>query len=164
MVLDPATRFRINPEKYSATDLVSSIATLNQWPLLVILEENSEILDNLKNMVTALSAHVPLEKMNVFFRLKNEQKECDEFNQYVKDNGLNNYIDKETKVVFISRTRIPKPLLKSEWHPRTALLTSSHDFGKLSAYLNDFNSVYYYNNSITMRNNKLKGADKIVQL
>lgn len=164
MLLDPATRFRLDPEKYSVADIVSSVATLNQWPLLVILEENSEVLINMKNIISELSAHVPINKMNVFFRLKNEQKECNEFNQYVKDNQLNNYIDQETKVVFISRNRIPKPLLKSDWQPRTAILVSNHDFGKLSAYLNDFSSVYYYNNSITMRNNKLKGADKIVQL
>lgn len=164
MLSEPATRFRLDPAKYSVGDVVSTIATLNQWPLLVILEENSDILVNMRTMVAELSAHVPLDKMNVFFRLKNEQKECSEFNQFVKDNGLNNYIDKETKVVFISRNRIPKPLLKSEWQPRTAILASNHDFGKLSAYLNDFSSVYYYNNSITMRNNKLKGADKIVQL
>lgn len=164
MILDPSTRFRLDPEKYSVEQVVESISTLNQWPLLVILEENSEILDNMRNIVEQLSKYVLAEQMNVFFRLKKEQKECEEFNQYVKDNRLNNYIDKETKVVFISRNRIPKPLLKSEWHPRTALLVSNHDFGKLSAYLNDFSAVYYYNNSITMRNNRLKGADKIVQL
>lgn len=164
MVLDPATRFRLDPEKYSAEEITASIADLNQWPLLVILEENSEILTTLKTMVDCLSKYVPVNQMNVFFRLKNEQKECKEFTQYVKDNHLNNYIDKETKVVFISRNRIPKPLLKSEWHPSTAVLLSNHDFGKLSAYLNDFSTVYYYNNSITMRNNRLKGADKIVQL
>jgi hypothetical protein len=164
ILLEPATRFRLDPEKYSMSDIVSSINTLNQWPLLVILEENSTILDTLKSTIDELSKHVPISQMNVFFRLKNEQKECGEFNQYVKDNGLNNYIDKETKVVFISRNRIPKPLLKAEWQPRTAILASNHDFGKLSAYLNDFSTVYYYNNSITMRNNRLKGADKIVQL
>jgi hypothetical protein len=164
ILLEPATRFRLDPEKYSMSDMVSSINTLNQWPLLVILEENSIILDTLKSTIDELSKYVPIGQMNVFFRLKNEQKECGEFNQYVKDNGLNNYIDKETKVVFISRNRIPKPLLKSEWQPRTAILASNHDFGKLSAYLNDFSTVYYYNNSITMRNNRLKGADKIVQL
>ncbi len=102
--------------------------------------------------------------MNVFFRLKNEQMGHQQFNQFVKDNHLNNYIDSTTKVVFISRNKIPKPLIKADWQPRTAIITSNHDFGKLSAYLNDFSTVYYYNNSVAMRNSRLKGADKIVQL
>jgi serine kinase of HPr protein (carbohydrate metabolism regulator) len=115
-------------------------------------------------MTESFSKFVARDSINVFFRLKNEQKDFNEFNQYIKDNHLNNYIDSKTKIVFISRTRIPKPLLKADWKPSTAIITSNHDFGKLSAYLNDFSTVYYYNNSITMRNSRLKGADKIVQL
>ena len=96
--------------------------------------------------------------------MKNEQTDHQQFNQFVKDNHLNNYIDSTTKVVFILRTRIPKPLLKADWRPTTAVITSSHDFGRMAAYLNDFSTVYYYNNSITLRNSRLKGADKIAQL
>jgi hypothetical protein len=161
---DTATRFRINPDHASADDIVSIVNTLDQWPLVVVVEENSEVLATIKTLTAAFSNVVPKDSINVFFRLKNEQKECNEFNQYVRDNHLNNYIDSNTKVVFISRARIPKPLLKANWVPRTAILTSNHDFGKMSAYLNDFSTVYYYNNSITMRNSRLKGANKIVQL
>jgi len=161
---DTATRFRINPDSVSADDIVSIVDTLDQWPLVVVVEENAEVLSTIQTLTAAFFNVVPKDSINVFFRLKNEQKECNEFNQYVRDNHLNNYIDSNTKVVFISRTRIPKPLLKANWIPRTAILTSNHDFGKMSAYLNDFSTVYYYNNSITMRNSRLKGANKIVQL
>jgi hypothetical protein len=159
-----SSRYRINPENYSLTDLISTIDTLNQWPLVVVVEENNQIFDTVKTMVTEFAKFVPKEKMNVFFRLKNEQTDSQQFNQFVKDNNLNNYIDSTTKVVFILRTRIPKPLLKAAWSPTTAIITSTHDFGRMSAYLNDFSTVYYYNNSVTMRTSRLKGADKIVQL
>lgn len=159
-----SSRYRINPANYSLGDLISTIDSLNQWPLVVVVEENNQIFDTVKTMVDEFSKIVPKDKMNVFFRLKNEQSDHQQFNQFVKDNHLNNYIDSTTKVVFISRTRIPKPLLKADWLPNTAIITSTHDFGRMSAYLNDFSTVYYYNNSITMRNSRLKGADKIVQL
>lgn len=159
-----SSRYRVNPENYSLSDLASTIDTLNQWPLVVVIEENNHIFDTVKSIVDEFSKFVPKEKMNVFFRLKNEQTDNQQFNQYVKDNHLNNYIDSTTKVVFILRTRIPKPLLKASWSPTTAIVISSHDFGRMSAYLNDFSTVYYYNNSIAMRNSRLKGADKIVQL
>jgi hypothetical protein len=55
-------------------------------------------------------------------------------------------------------------LLKADWKPTTAIITSNHDFGRMAAYLNDFSTVYYYNSSVSLRNSRLKGADKIVQL
>lgn len=159
-----SSRYRVNPANYTMSDLVSTVNTLNQWPLVVVVEENNQVFDTVKTMVEEFSKIIPKDKMNVFFRLKNEQTDHQQFNQFVKDNHLNNYIDSTTKVVFILRTRIPKPLLKADWSPNTAIVTSTHDFGRMSAYLNDFSTVYYYNNSITMRNSRLKGADKIVQL
>jgi hypothetical protein len=159
-----ATRYRLNPEEHSFAELLTAINTLNQWPLVVVIEETNSIFETVKHMIEELSKFVPINKMNVFFRLKNEQMGHQQFNQFVKDNHLNNYIDSTTKVVFISRNKIPKPLIKADWQPRTAIITSNHDFGKLSAYLNDFSTVYYYNNSVAMRNSRLKGADKIVQL
>ena len=159
-----SSRYRVNPANYSFEDLVSTVDVLNQWPLIVVIEENKDVFDTVRSMVETFSKYVPKDKMNVFFRLKNEQTDHQQFNQFVKDNHLNNYIDSTTKVVFILRTRIPKPLLKADWRPTTAVITSSHDFGRMAAYLNDFSTVYYYNNSITMRNSRLKGADKIAQL
>jgi hypothetical protein len=43
-------------------------------------------------------------------------------------------------------------------------MLSNHDFGKTSAFLDDMSTVYYYNNSIVVRNNKIKGARQIAQL
>ena len=136
----------------SLTDIFSS-GDSSKLTVLTVKKESFE-----------LSKIVPKEKINVFFRLKNEQTEYEKFNQFIKDNGLNNYIDSTTKVVFISRGRIPKPLFKADWKPTTAIITSNHDFGRMAAYLNDFSTVYYYNSSVSLRNSRLKGADKIVQL
>lgn len=162
--IESSTRYRLYPENYSLEELFSAVNTFNQWPLVIVVEENDQVLSIVSKMVNELSNIIPKEKINVFFRLKNEQPEYEKFNQFIKDNGLNNYIDSTTKVVFISRGRIPKPLLKADWKPTTAIITSNHDFGRMSAYLNDFSTVYYYNSSVSLRNSRLKGADKIVQL
>jgi hypothetical protein len=162
--IENSTRYRLYPEDYSLEELFSAVDTFNQWPLVIVVEENDQVLSIVSKMVNELSKIIPKEKINVFFRLKNEQPEYDKFNQFIRDNGLNNYIDSTTKVVFISRGRIPKPLLKANWKPTTAIITSNHDFGRMAAYLNDFSTVYYYNSSVSLRNSRLKGADKIVQL
>ena len=162
--IESSTRYRLYPENYSIEELFSAVNTFNQWPLVIVVEENDQVLSIVSKMVNELSNIIPKEKINVFFRLKNEQPEYEKFNQFIKDNSLNNYIDSTTKVVFISRGRIPKPLLKADWKPTTAIITSNHDFGRMSAYLNDFSTVYYYNSSVSLRNSRLKGADKIVQL
>ena len=44
--------------------------------------------------------------------------EAMQFNQYVKSQGLNNIVDKNTKIVYISNNKIPKPLMKSGFRPK----------------------------------------------
>lgn len=164
VLLENATKFRINPENYSVSDVLTTIDSLGQWPVLFVLDENSQIFSQVKALIATLSGFTELDKVTVFFRLKNEQPENQQFNQFIKDNGLNNYIDSTTKAVFITKNRIPKPLLKADWSPQSAIAFSSNDFGKLSAHLNDIANVYYYNDSVTMRHSRIKGSTQIAQL
>lgn len=164
IVLDPATRFRINPENCSFKELLPIIESLDQWPVLILVEEDQRVLQTISTMYNALSTIIDNKNMNVFFRLDNGQPHHQEFNQFVRDKGLNNYIDSQTKIVFISKNRIPKPLMKADWKPKTAIVVSGNDFGKTSAFLDDIPTVYYYNNSVSLRHNRLKGARSIVQL
>ena len=159
-----ATRFRLSPETHSANELVDVIKNLNQWPILILVDDDSKALDQVTTIFSALTGKIPNDEITVFFRIDNGQKNHNEFNQMVKDNQLNNYIGPNTKVVFIAKNKIPKPLLKADWHPNTAVVLSSHDFGKTSAFLDDMSNVYYYNNSVVVRNNKVKGARQIAQL
>ena len=163
-LLEPATRFRVNPATHAMSKVIEAINALNQWPLLVMLDEDINTLSWVKGILAEVQKYVDTKDITVFFRLSNGQPNHEEFNQMVKDNHLNNYIGPDTKVVFIAKNRIPKPLLKADWKPSTALVTSAHDFGKTSAYLNDFGTVYYYNNSQAVRYNKIKGTRSIAEL
>jgi hypothetical protein len=164
ILINSSTRFRISPEAYEVTSLIEVIENLNQWPILVLVDDDHKALDQVSGIFSALSGKIPNDEITVFFRIDNGQKNYNEFNQMVKDNQLNNYIGPNTKVVFIAKNKIPKPLLKADWHPNTAIMLSNHDFGKTSAFLDDMSTVYYYNNSIVVRNNKIKGARQIAQL
>jgi hypothetical protein len=159
-----ASRFRISPETYSFDEIIDVVEKLDQWPVLVLVDDDTKALDQVTTVFSALSKKIPIDEITVFFRIDNGQKNADEFNQMVRDNHLNNYIGPNTKVVFIAKNKIPKPLLKADWHPSTAIMLSNHDFGKTSAFLDDMSTVYYYNNSVVVRNNRIKGARQIAQL
>lgn len=164
ILIEKSTKFRINPELHDLHSLFTSINHLRQWPLLIVLDENFQVFNQVKTVVAELTHFTDLSKVNVFFRLKNEQPDDQQFNQFVRDNGLNNYIDSQTQAVFITKNRIPKPLLKSDWKPNTAIVFTSNDYGKLAAYLNDIPNVYYYNESLSLRHSRVKGSKEIVQL
>jgi len=164
ILVSTETRFRINPQEHSHTKVFDILDQLKQWPVLIIVDENKEVISTTKDLCHALMARLNPNEVTVFFRLENGNPDQMEFNQFVRDNHLNNYIDSKTRVVFVSKNRIPKPLFSADWHPRTALVISNHEFGKTSAYLNDFSTVYYYNNSVSVRYGKIKGSHQIVQL
>ena len=78
-------------------------------PTIICVPGGSE-LDLTKNWVNlALSLGIAIENISVLFRLPHEQAS---FNQYVRDQGLNNPIIDTTQIVFVS-TKINKPLVKS---------------------------------------------------
>ena len=164
ILLGNDTRFRVNPDKYDLNTVFTAIDTLGQWPVLIVLDDEKTAFQQVQLVYNILKNYITNEEMTVFFRLDNGQNNYQQFNQFVKDNTLNNYIDKKTKVVFITKTRIPKPLYKADWSPKTAIVFPNYDYGKMSAYLNDFASVYYYNNAIALRHNKIKGSRSIVEL
>jgi hypothetical protein len=164
ILVSDETRFRINPQEHTQTSVFDILDELKQWPVLIIVDENKDAISMTKSLCLELMSRLAQGEVTVFFRLENGNPDNEEFNQFVKDNHLNNYIDLKTKAVFVSKNRIPKPLFTADWHPKTALVTASHEFGKTSSYLNDFASVYYYNNSVSVRHGRIKGTRSIVQL
>jgi hypothetical protein len=164
VLLGTDTRFRVKPEKHDIKDVFSTIDILGQWPVLVILDDEKYAYQQTREIYEALNTYVPNNEINVFFRLDNGQPDHEKFNQFVKDNSLNNYIDSNTKVVLITKTRIPKPLYKADWRPQTAIVYPSYDYGKMAAYLNDFATVYYYNDAVSVKHNRVKGIRQIVEL
>ena len=164
VLVNTATRFRIDPEDHSIEKLIELIDSVSQWPVLVLVDDDDKAYAQVSGLYAELVKKISSQDITVFFRVESGQKNSQEFTQFVKDNHLNNYIGSNTKVVFIAKNKIPKPLLKADWKPTTALMMSNHDFGKTSAFLDDMPVVYYYNKSVVVRHNRIKGARQIAQL
>lgn len=77
--------------------------------ILIVIPGGSELSLTKKWVDFAISLGIDNSQMSVMFRLPNSQAD---FNQYVKDEHLNNPISDSTKIVFVN-TKITKPIIKS---------------------------------------------------
>ena len=73
--------------------------------------------------------------MSVMFRLDSNPK-GNEFNHFVREQRLNNIVDNSTKIVYISSNKVPKPLIKTNWHPiSTFTLGSKKNYTKVDSFI-----------------------------
>ena len=92
-------------------------------PLLVILPESNP-LDHLSQVHQSLRGFVGRDKISVLVRLENKTNK--DFNDYIRDNKLNNPLAKDTEVVYISASKkFPKPLIQSDWKQESILFLES---------------------------------------
>jgi hypothetical protein len=132
----------IKQSKYTLNAVTESLLELNRFPLLVILPDNNP-LDDLHRIHNALRGFIGDDESSVMFRLDNSTDA--EFNNYIKNNNINSPLDKDTKVVYISNSKIPKPLVQSDWRPVAALLMSSFRFqAKTEIYVGELDLVIHY--------------------
>ena len=112
------------PSIESTNAILTALWELDRFPLLVILDPlHAE--EQLYTFVNHYRDILDAEEQSVLFRL--EQKDAG-FNQLVKDRKLNNWVDISTKVVYISKSKLPKLLVKNGWKPSAAFcFTSSMD-------------------------------------
>ena len=113
----------INSKTYTINNLAEVVLELYRFPLVIVLSENN-CFDELVQFHQAFNGIIPNERCSVLFRLDNDNEGV-EFNQYIKSNNLNNKVDNNTKIVYISNNKVPKPLLKSDWFPVAAITTST---------------------------------------
>ena len=114
----------VNSQTVNMNELLPAFLELNRTPLLVVLP-TERAHDKLTELHQIFRNLIPREEMSVMFRLMG----TDPFNTYVKDEKLNNSVDKNTKIVYISNIKLPKPLLKADWTPTACL---SFDSTKIS--------------------------------
>ena len=112
------------PSIESTDSILTALWDLDRFPLLVVLDPiyAEEQLYTLANHYRDI---LDPQEQSVLFR--SEEKDAG-FNQLIKDRKLNNWVDKTTKVVYISKSKLPKLLVKNEWKPSaTFSFTSSMD-------------------------------------
>ena len=113
--------YHSKPSNESTQDVLNALWELDRFPLLVVLDPtHAEV--QLCTFANHYRDILNPEEQSVLFRL--EEKDSG-FNQLVKDRKLNNWVDKTTKVVYISKSKLPKLLVKNEWKPSAAFSFSS---------------------------------------
>jgi len=137
----------IRPTEWTLDDIVLSLIELDRLPLLVLVSTEDALRD-LKLMHSALNKYVDPAETAVLFRLDNEKNA--DFNKYVKDQGLNNTVNKSTKVVYVSKDKLPKPLLKSKWAPSSVLRLGSYRIQtKIDHWIYESDLVMHYDRTAT---------------
>jgi hypothetical protein len=121
-------------------------------PALVIIPGGSEL-----EMVTvwtefALRMGIPAEQLSVMFRLPNEQAG---FNQFVKIAKLNNPVDENTRMVFVS-TKITKPLIKAGIKFNTVINLGYYNYMHftMSTVVDNARNLVYYSMKQPTKQNK----------
>jgi hypothetical protein len=116
--------FLCKPSQYKTTSMLEAIYNLDRFPLIVLLDEsNAE--NELYECYNFFRHIIPHGEQSVLFRQTNATTSGSSFNQYIKDNNLNNWVDNNTKVVYISNNKIPKILINNEWSPNAAIVYGS---------------------------------------
>jgi len=113
-----------DPEIWSINDIANSINTLGRFPLIITVDED-ECYHQLVEIHQAFVPYVDDSLQSVMFRADSNDIKNTEMNAYVKNQKLNNWVDNNTKIVYIKKNKLPKPLLSSSFLPICCLSKSS---------------------------------------
>ena len=141
----------LNPETYKLDEIVNIFNQLDRFPLLVLIDEDN-CYTQLKQIHSEFSKLVPNNKQSVMFRADSKDQINYKLNEYVKDNNLNNWVDKNTKIVYIKKNKLPKVLLQSEFTPICAFSKTSTRFNSnVQSYVNLFcDCIVYHDKDLSL--------------
>jgi hypothetical protein len=122
--------YQSKPAEEPLEDILQSLCDLKRFPLLIILEK-SHAESQLYKLLNFYKDIVPEKQQSVLFR----QDGGNNFNQLVKEHKLNNWVDNNTKIVYISSDKLPKLLVSSKWQPCTAFSYTSRLDRILDSYV-----------------------------
>lgn len=105
---NPGTTFSINLENFNFSDLSIIVKHLN--PTVFIVPGGSELEKTQASIEFLNSIGIDNHEISVLFRLPKETGE--NFNNFVKELGLNNPLTEKTRAVFIS-SKVPKTIIDS---------------------------------------------------
>jgi hypothetical protein len=154
LMSDPGQKFHVDRGKkdiFSLSDII-----LNMGPTLFIVPGGSE-LENLQNCFNFLtSIGIDQKEISVMFRLSQENHKS--FNDFVKNQGLNNPISESTRAVFISG-KLPKPLLKSKIKFHSVVnMGFDHAHYTMRDFVKNHENVVYYA-EITIRTHIIENEE-----
>src|SRR6056300_1182042 len=140
----------INNTRFSINNIVETVLELHRFPLLVIIPDNDDSIECLQDVYECFKGIVLDESCSVMFRKDNKNQIDRNFNSFIKQKNLNNSLAKNSKIVYISNNKIPKPLLVSDWKPSAVLMYGSRRTNmKLDSYVSECDLVMHYDSDST---------------
>ena len=143
-----STQILVNPESFTVDHVAESILELNRYPLLVCLDSKTE-LDDLTTVYHSFRNIFPNDDFCVLYRKDNDSPDNKNFNQYIKQNNLNNYLGNTSKIVYTSQDKLVKTLIKQDWQPKSALVFRCSRKSKIQTYLDELDLVIYYDTDVS---------------
>ena len=129
-----STTIIIDSKRWSLDKVLTSIEELDRYPLLIVLDKK-EAMDEITELHQRFRNYIPSTQMSVMFRLDSTPK-GNLFNHFVREQRLNNIVDKSTKIVYISTNKVPKPLIKTGWLPVSSFtLGSKKNYTKVDDFI-----------------------------
>lgn len=117
-----ANKSRASISTYNKNIIADALTEVDAFPILFFIDDNEKLLVEFNNWILALNnSGINNSNMSILFR---SDKNI-EFNQTIKDLKLNNYVDNNTKVIFVKH-KMPKILYKINFIPK--LIISSNTF------------------------------------
>ena len=137
----------IDTNKWTLSHMVETILELDRFPLLVVLPHNDfASLELLSKMHNLLKNVVAPEDVSVMHRRKAGTDSGKNYNEYVHEQKINNALAKNTKIVYITNKKVPKPLVKSDWRPATVIcMDDSRSYSKVDSFIHEFDLVFQIN-------------------
>lgn len=128
-----------SPADYTIEEIVESLIELKRFPVMCIVTNP----DSVRAVYKILKHCTSNNEVSVLFRMDNVVDP--DFNKFVKDNELNSPVTDHTKVVFVSKDKLPKPLVKSGWYPEAILrVGSTRVQTKIDQWTTDCDLVVHY--------------------
>lgn len=141
IALREKTEFLSKPSEMNLDTVLGAINTLQRYPLLVVVDDShaeSQVYETFNYFRHIVSP----KEQSILFRLDNDTGLS--FNEYIRENNLNNWVDKDTKIVYINNSKLPKLLVSGEWRPIAALVFGSFPTRLNEAYLKTYCDLVVY--------------------
>lgn len=158
------SRINLDLTKWTNQQIIDSILELRRLPLLVLLPGTKEqdTLKQLHETHKLFKNIISNKEISVLARCKNTTAFGKEFNDYIKDNQLNNSLANSTKIVYITNKKIPKPLLTSTWEPEAVLVCdNTRSYTKVDRYVGTVDLQLQINGQDSFWNQVHFGADSL---
>ena len=132
--------YQSKPSEQLIDSVLHALYNLDRFPMLVVLD-NKDCESQLYEVVQFFRDLVPAEQQSVLFR---EEEADSGFNQLIKQRNLNNWVDKNTKIVYINNNKLPKVLLETEWKPNCTFSYNSNNNKNVQFYIRNVSDLVVY--------------------